>query len=158
MAYKNLNDTLYAMSSENRAEQQVKESHEWARHYDQMVWLSTSIFLLVIAQLVLAISPSKPNIETALLGILITGCLLYFVASFRKHKHCQMQLIRDMTKPELPQWPIFVMLIYGIGLYWLYHLHCCIHETILAFIYLWLIWTILVVALGHAGKYKNGET
>jgi len=110
MAYKNLNDTLYAMSSENRAEQQVKESHEWARHYDQMVWLSTSIFLLVIAQLVLAISPSKPNIETALLGILITGCLLYFVASFRKqHDETRTASVANICHVDLRHWTILVI-------------------------------------------------
>ena len=86
------------------------------------------------------------------MGILITGCLLYFAASFRKEKHRYMKKNKENKKPELPQWWIYTLLMFFIGMYWLYYI-----QKIIGFDVIWigLSWTLIVVILYHKGQYRN---
>lgn len=156
----------------------VIEHYKWARHYDTLVWVSTSIFIIAIATLVASCCPQK-NLETALLGLLITGCLLYFVAGFRGLKHKEMKEAqkesqqnqeeeqkKENQKPDLPQWWLYVLMIFLIGVYWIYLIAENVSwigllyfiQKILGMTDFWiglLPWAIVVVILFFLGRYKD---
>lgn len=122
-----------------------KEKGEWARHYDSMLWLATSIFLIAIAQLATNCCTQLAP-ETGLLGLLITGALLYFAASFRQLKHKKTE---KEEPPRLRQWPVYVLVMFFIGLYWINYLRDFIGSDIL---WIGIIWGLVVGWLFCEGR------
>ena len=135
--------------------EKCKENAKWARHYDNMLWLVTSIFLIAIAYL---ITSSIQDIKTSLLGMLITFCLLYFATGFRQWKQKNMPENTNGkidNKPELPQWEIYVFLLYAIGAYWIIDIVEYMNSSAIRLSLFLSFWLLVVVFLYDRGKFKN---
>lgn len=113
------------------AEWELTEAFEYSRHYDNLVWLVTSLFTTANVAL-LAIAAGEKSIEVSLAGLALSVLTAYFATSFRllrRRVHLQLKL-RGMDcewlYESLPgigaQWLIYVAFFAGLATLWTWRL------------------------------------
>jgi len=98
---------------------------EWVRHYDNLLWTVTSIFLAANGAL-LVYSSDKANFVPglALGGLLLTGLTVYFAASMRELRHLFQNKLDDNLRSiiqedrRLSQWWAFIALFLVLTVGW----------------------------------------
>ena len=113
------------------AEWEVAEAFEYSRHYDNLVWLVTSLFTTANVAL-LAIAAGEKSIEVSLVGLALSVLTVYFATSFRllrRRVHLQLKsrgMDREWLYESMPgigaQWLIYVAFFAGLATLWTWRL------------------------------------
>lgn len=99
------------------------ELSQWSRHYDNLLWVVTTIFLASIGAL-LAFSFQTFNYYLSLFGMLLTATPVYFAISFREsqalvNKYIDTKVTTSLfARRKYLQWPMYVLIFVGIEVLW----------------------------------------
>ena len=99
-------------------EQNNKNNDKWIRHYDNLLWIVTTIFATGIGGLLVHVH-SNFNFLFAIFGLLITPAPVYFASDFRRLRFKHSYTQNDKSK-HLPQWPAYVAIFVGLEILWGY--------------------------------------
>ena len=113
----------------------VKQAHEWSRHYDTTLWTVASILITAMSGLIVYMhSVNKFNRWLPLLGVLLTILSVFFASSFRVLR-CQINEYLTKYAPEdvkflrshrrmFRQWYVYLA-IHGLMLFLCFRLLIC---------------------------------
>lgn len=112
----------------------------WIRHYDNLLWTTSSILLAANGVLINALMRTEKDnfllrLFIAVLGYSLTMVTVYFAASFRNLRHgyadeyykdlndtTKAETIRKIHESAMKQWPIYVLMFGLIGIFWSFSL------------------------------------
>jgi hypothetical protein len=125
------NSTSPTPSPEPLTEEQIRQCMEWSRHYDQLLWVVTSLLIGANAALIaIGCGVDKFTIQVGIFGIALSMITVVFAASFRAIR----RRLRERLELEHPgrydwlilggegwlrQWRLFVLLFAGIQGLWI---------------------------------------
>lgn len=108
-----------------------KEALEWSRHYDNLLWIVTSLLTGANAALMAIAADNKSDfpIQVCVLGMVLTVLTVFFAASFRSiRRRLSDRLERDRPgkytwlvkggKKWFRQWPVFVLFFAIVAVLW----------------------------------------
>lgn len=120
------------MSNENStglSEAERDRALEFARHYDNLLWVVTSLLLPTNAGL-LAFAAENPSAQIGVVGVLLSVITVFFAASFRVLRlRVLARLNRDTSRDDSwlytgvvgwgGQWRVYVGLFVALSLLWI---------------------------------------
>jgi hypothetical protein len=133
-------------------EKQYEENVEMFRHYDQLFWTTTTIFLAAVA--VIASSNSQ-RISINILALFVTSCFFYLSLSFRKLAKNNY----DRKEKKFPlQTGVYITMIGGIMLFFIYRLYSALdlfNLILLSFIAIVLPFIVGLIDCEFRGDFKK---
>lgn len=124
-------EPLANAQAEKFNDEDLRESMEWSRHYDELLWLVTSLLIGANAALLaITCDKDKTSIRVCVLGIAISLLTVFFAASFRKiRRRLRARLEKQYgtrydwlvggSKGWLKQWRVYVSFFAGFAALWL---------------------------------------
>ncbi|MBW2975209.1 hypothetical protein KY366_05820 [Candidatus Woesearchaeota archaeon] len=131
------------------------------QHYSNMAWYVHDIYFVAISTFYLY-ARGKQDLILNLFGIILTVHLLYLAASFRVLKHCAFKEAKDfgemvpykkLYKIHLDQWFPYMIIIWFLGLLWLWELSGFFEHQLEIHIIFSEIWT--AIAAFFTFYYRN---
>ncbi len=129
---------------------------DWARHYDTLLWTTTTIFLTAIGVFFTYVN-SHPDIWLSLFGLILSGSTVYFAASFRQLRYQEGP--KGKIRKGLLQWYPYLFIFWCIGELWIrlisYSCYVCFWCIFVSVSLAWSAY-IIFMAIGY-GKPKDGH-
>ena len=136
----------------------AKQNADWIRHYDNLLWIVTTIFATAIGGLLVYVH-SNFDVILAIFGMLITPVAVYFAASFRLLRS-EFLLNQDNKSWRLPQWPAYVTIFMGLEFLWDYLLLSHKNYSIdpLSWVGIVIPWIFILCLLYLGWNLRNNDT
>ena len=115
---------------------------DWERHYDTILWTITTIFAVAIGGLFSYVN-SNPDFWLSIFGLILTGITIYLATSFRQLRHGYK---KKKSPSHLSQWPVYILIFWGLGLLWIRLLANCFTESFWCiFIVITVLWSNYII-------------
>lgn len=138
----------------------LKEKHEWARHYDALFWTVATIMSTAIGGLLLFLISAKFDLVLALITINLIILTVYFTASFRELRFIFQDIENDDIKRvieerEFLQWWPYLFIFLFLCVIWVKLLWEHIPEGKIYWLIIGIINFIFIISLGIRTNGKN---